>query len=180
MNTSSFYMQFELNIGEIRKLNKMYFKSLYSEWIIVFLVTILLLAVFCDFFYLNNDIDYIKWLVRNLILIILFFSFQYSFVSIINKVVFQLTKKLVESSRFSKKYKFNFTNSSICVYSPMGEIAHRWDQIEKAILTKDFLFLYIKERNGYIITISNKDENGRNMEQLIAFVESNVTSIKKV
>lgn len=62
----------------------------------------------------------------------------------------------------------------------MGEIAHRWDQIEKAILTKDFLFLYIKDRNGYIITISNKDENGRNMDQLIAFVESNVTSIKKV
>lgn len=76
MSTSSFYMQFELNTGEIRKLNKMYFKSLFSEWIIVFLVIIFLLAVFCDFFYLNNDIDYIKWLVRNLIVIILFFHFN--------------------------------------------------------------------------------------------------------
>jgi len=62
----------------------------------------------------------------------------------------------------------------------LGEFAHKWTQIEKAILTKDFFFLYIKERNGYIISISNKDTETRNMKELIAFVENNVTQITKV
>jgi len=180
MNASGFYMEFELNIGEIRKLNKMYFKNLYKDRVIVFSGLVLLFAVFFDFFDLNDDVDYIKWLVRNLVLIILFFLFQYSFVNTISKVVFQFTKKLLKHNSFSKKYKFNFTNSSICVHSPMGEIVHKWSQIEKAILTKDFFFLYIKDRNGYIISISNKENNGRKMNELIAFVESNVTTVTKV
>lgn len=62
----------------------------------------------------------------------------------------------------------------------LGEIIHKWSQIEKAILTKDFFFLYIKDRNRYIISISNKDNNGRKMDELIAFVETNVTPITKV
>lgn len=180
MNASSFYLEFELNIGEIRKLNKMYFKSLYKERVIVFSGIVLLFAIFFDFFDLNDDIDYIIWLLRNLVLIILFFSFQYSFVNTISKVVFQFTKKMLKHNRFNKKYKFNFTNSSISVRSPMGEIVHKWTQIEKAILTKDFFFLYIKDRNRYIISISNKDNNGRKMDELIAFVETNVTPITKV
>ena len=61
-----------------------------------------------------------------------------------------------------------------------GEIVHKWSQIEKAILTKDFFFLYIKDRNRYIISISNKDNNDRKMDELIAFVESNVTPVTKV
>lgn len=65
--------------------------------------------------------------------------------------------------------------------TPMqGEIVHKWSQIEKAILTKDFFFLYIKDRNRYIISISNKDNNDRKMDELIAFVESNVTRVTKV
>lgn len=180
MNASSFDLEFELNIGEIRKLNKMYFKNLYKDRVIIFSGIALLFAVFFDFFDLNDDIDYIIWLVRNLVLIILFFSFQYSLVNAISRGIFQFTKRILKHDRFCKKYKFSFTNSNICVHSPMGEIVHQWNQIEKAILTKDFFFLYIKDRNRYIISISNKDNNDRKMDELIAFVESNVTPVTKV
>ncbi|KAF2511406.1 YcxB family protein [Flavobacterium zhairuonense] len=82
--------------------------------------------------------------------------------------------------KFISKYKFNFTNSFINVHSPLGEITHKWSQIEKAILTKDFFFLYVKERNGYIISISNKYDQYRNMEKLIDFVERKVTHVVKL
>lgn len=76
MSNSGFFLEFELNIGEIRKLNKMYFKSLYRERVVVFSGILLISAVFFDFFDLNDEIDYIQWLVRNLILIVLFFYFS--------------------------------------------------------------------------------------------------------
>jgi len=180
MSNSGFFLEFELNIGEIRKLNKMYFKSLYRERVVVFSGILLISAVFFDFFDLNDEIDYIQWLVRNLILIVLFFLFQYSFVNTISKVVFQFIKKLLKYNRFSKKYKFNFTNSRIYVHSPMGEVVHKWSQIEKAILTKDFFFLYVRGRNNYIISISSKYNNGRKIDELISFVEHNVTHINKI
>lgn len=180
MKTSNFFLEFDLNTSEIRKLNKMYFNNLYKERVIIFSAVMLLLVVFFDFFDLNDDVDYIQWLVRNLILIILFFLFQYSFVSTMSKVVLQFTKKLLKYHKFTDKYKFNFTNSSIYVHSPMGEFVHKWSQIEKAILTKDFFFLYVRGRNGYIISISNKYKSDRKIDELIAFVETNVTHITKI
>ncbi|WP_428232283.1 YcxB family protein [Flavobacterium sp.] len=178
MNHTTFSLEFDLNLSEIRKLNKMYFKCIYKERVTIFCGIVLFLALFFDFF--NDDIDFIKWIVRNLILIILFLTFQYSFVNIIIKVIFQFAKKLEKYNRFSSRYKFNFNNSGICVHSPLGEFVHDWAQIEKAILTKDFFFLYVKDRNGYIISISNKGNKERKMDELIAFVESNVTQISKV
>ncbi|MDQ6471702.1 YcxB family protein [Flavobacterium sp. LHD-80] len=91
-----------------------------------------------------------------------------------------MTKKLLKFDNFINKYKLNFTNSLIYVRSPLGEFTHKWSQIDKAILTKDFFFLYVKEKNNYIISISNKYNNDRNMTDLIAFVESNVTQVIKV
>ncbi|WP_370526659.1 YcxB family protein [Flavobacterium sp. MDT1-60] len=105
--------------------------------------------------------------------------FQYSFVNTTCKITFELIKKLLRFDRFLVKYKFNFTNSFIYVHSPLGEFVHKWTQIEKAILTKDFFFLYVKEKNGYIISISNKNEN-RNIKELITFVERNVIQVTKV
>ncbi len=61
-----------------------------------------------------------------------------------------------------------------------GAFAHKWSQIEKAILTKDFFFLYVKDADQHIISISNKNTNGRNMGELLTFVESNVTEITKI
>ncbi|OMQ10469.1 hypothetical protein BXU01_14430 [[Flexibacter] sp. ATCC 35103] len=180
MNTSGFFLEFELNIGEIHKLNKMYFKSLYKEKVTVFLGIVLFFAIFFDFLNLDNDTDVINWLVRNLILIILFFLFQYSFVKPISKTIFQFSKKLLKYNRFSKKYKFNFTNSNIFVHSPLGEFVYKWSQIENAILTKDFFFLYVRDRNGYIISISNKTNDGRNIHELVDFVENNVTHVTKI
>ncbi|MCC9065608.1 YcxB family protein [Flavobacterium piscisymbiosum] len=180
MNTTNFCLEFDLNTSEIRKLNKMYFKDLYKEKVIIFSGIVLLMVIFFDFFDLNNEVDYLQWLLRNLVIIILFFSFQYSLVNTISKVFFQFTKKLLKYNRFSKKYKFNFSNSGICVHSPLGEFAHKWSQIEKAILTKDFFFLYVKDTNGYIISISNKCKNHHKIDQLIAFVEVNVTPIIKI
>jgi len=62
----------------------------------------------------------------------------------------------------------------------MGEVVHKWSQIEKAILTKDFFFLYVRGRNNYIISISSKYNNGRKIDELISFVEHNVTHINKI
>jgi hypothetical protein len=180
MNTSNFSLEFELTVSEIRKLNKMYFKNLYQERVMIISCIILLLLIFFDFFNLNDDNDLMEWIIRSLVLIAFFMMVQYSFVNTVCKILFRITKKLLEFDGFISKYKFNFTNSFIYVHSPLGEYAHKWSQIEKAILTKDFFFLYIKERNGYIISISNKCSDSRNMEKLIAFIENNVTQITKV
>lgn len=180
MNTSGFFLEFELNIAEIQKLNKMYFKSLYRQRVSVITGIFLLYAMFFDFFDLNDDIDFMKWVLRNLIFVILFLAFQYSFIETLSAVIFRFTKRFAAYNRYNKKYKFNFSPSGIYVRSPLGEIVHKWGQIEKAILTKDFFFLYVKDRNGYIISISNKYSNRRKINELIAFVERNVTQIAKV
>ncbi|KAF2329821.1 YcxB family protein [Flavobacterium daemonense] len=180
MNDTQFSLEFELNATEIRRLNKMYFKNLWEERIRIFASIFLIAAIFLNFFSLEKDGDYIIWIIKNLVLVIIFLLFQYSVVSTICGLIFQLIKKLQKFDLFIKKYKFNFTNSFIYVQSPVGEITHKWSQIEKAILTKDFFFLYVKERNGYIISISNKGDKRRNMNELIAFVEQKVTHITKV
>jgi hypothetical protein len=180
MNASNFSLEFELNISEIRKLNKMYFKHLYKERVTIVSSLILFLLILFDFFRVDDSTDMIQWIIRSLILIIFFLLIQYSFVNTICKLIFRLAKKLLKFDSFVSKYKFNFTNSFIHVHSPLGEFAHKWSEIEKAILTKDFFFLYVKKRNGYIITISNKGNDQRNIDELIAFIESHVTHVTKV
>lgn len=180
MNTTSFFLEFDLNIGEIHKLNKMYFEKLYKQKVTIFSGIFLVYMIFFDFFDLRDDIDCIKWVVRNLFFVIFYITFQYSIVKTITAIIFQFTKKLAKYGRFSKKYKFNFSPSGICVHSPLGEVIHKWGKIEKAILTRDFFFLYIKDTNGYIISISNKYNERKKINELIAFVERNVTRITKV
>ncbi|WP_426484751.1 YcxB family protein [Flavobacterium sp. 2] len=180
MSDSHFSLEFELNATEIRKLNKMYFKNLWEGRIRILSGMILIGAIFFNFFYLDRNSDYIIWIIRNLIFIILFLLFQYSFVNTICSLIFQLIKKLLKFDKFISKYKLNFNSSIIHIHSPLGEISHKWSQIEKAILTKDFFLLYVKERNGYIISISNKCAKNRNMKELIAFVEDKVTPITKI
>lgn len=179
INNPNFSLEFGLNLVEITKLNKMYFKNRYKERLRIVVVIILFFSIFYDFFDVN-DTDFVIWLIRNLILIVLFLLFQYSFVNMLCKLFFQVVKKLLTFDRFIAKYKFNFTNSFIQVHSPLGEFAHKWTKIEKAILTKDFFLLYVKEKNGYIISISYKYNSERNIEKLVAFVESNVTHVMKV
>lgn len=179
MNTSKFSMEFELNLAEVRKLNKMYFKRLYKERVTVFFVAVLIFLIFVDFFNLNNDEDLLKWEIRNIILIVLFLMFHSSLVNAICRLIFQFSRKIAEYSNVFGRYTFNFTSSCIYVHSPLGGFAHKWNQIEKAILTKDFFFLYIKDNDHHIISISNKCDR-RNMNELIEFVESNVTEITKM
>ncbi|KRB59966.1 YcxB family protein [Flavobacterium sp. Root186] len=179
MNTSNFSLEFRLNADEVRKLNKMYFKNLYKERVRILFGFVLLFSIFYDFSEWNNGSDLIIWIIRNLTFVIIFLMLQCSFVNMICKLTFQLIKKLLRFDRLILKYKFNFTNSFIYVHSPLGEFVHKWTQIEKAILTKDFFYLYIKEKNGYIISISNKNQN-RDIKKLIAFIESNVIQITKV
>nr|MBU3859672.1 YcxB family protein [Flavobacterium sp. MC2016-06] len=158
----------------------MYFKHLYKERVTTISSLILFLLILFDFFRVDHNNDMMQWIIRSLILIIFFLLIQYSFVNTICKLIFRLAKKLLKFDSFISKYKFNFTSSLIHVHSPLGEFAHKWSEIEKAILTKDFFFLYVKKRNGYIITISNKDNNQRNMEELITFIERHVTHVTKV
>lgn len=177
MNRSNFSLELGLNTSEIQKLNKMYFKHLYKERILLSLGIVLFLLILFNF---NSAIDLVEWTIRSLVLIILFLMIQYSFVNSICKLIFGLAQQLLKSENFIKKYKINFTNALIYVHSPLGRYNHKWSTIEKAILTKDFFFLYVKERNGYIISISNKCGNGRNIEELVSFVEQNVTKVFRV
>jgi hypothetical protein len=177
---SNFSLEFELSTTEIRELNKMYFKNLFKERISAFFGILLLTCIFFDFLNINNRTDLTIWIIRNVILVAVFLLFQYSFVKVVCRLVFKIVKKLLKFENFISKYRFNFNNSFINVCSPLGEFTYRWNRIEKAILTKDFLFLYVKEKNGYIISISNKIKNDRNMEELIDFVDKNVTQIIKV
>lgn len=174
MTNTTFSLQFDLNLCEIRKLNKMYFRGLYQKRILFFLATLLLVYIFTD---LSNNNDVVELVIRDLLLVIVFLLFQYTFINAICKVIFQLINKLLQSDRFISRYKFNFTNSNIYVHSPLGEYIHTWSQIENAILTKDFFFLYIRDKNNYIISISNKY---RKLDELITFIENNVTQITKV
>ncbi|MBF4494775.1 hypothetical protein IR010_19710 [Flavobacterium sp. MR2016-29] len=177
---NNFSLEFELNVVEIRKLNKMYFKNLYKERVSIFFSLLLFFSIVYDFFNLTTGNDFTIWIIRNLFVIIFFLIFQYSLVNTICRLIFRLLKKISKFESIIGKYKLNFNNTVINVHSPLGEITHKWIKIEKAILTKDFFFLYVKERNGYIISISNKYNDERNMEKLLTFVESNVTPIIKV
>lgn len=180
MNAANFSLEFKLDRIEIHKLNRMYFKDLYKKRVMFFLAILLFTAIFFDFFNLRSDNDFIQWTVGSLILVILFLLFHYSLVDMICKMTFQLIKRLLKFDRFIKKYKFSFTNSFICIRSPLGVFRHEWNRIEKAILTKDFLFLYVKDKNAYIISISNNYNNSRQMNELISFVNKNVTQITKI
>lgn len=138
---------------------------------------VLFFLIFVD---LVNDNDLMEWIIRSLALIVFFLMIQYTVVNSVCKIIFRSVKKLRRAENFINKYKLNFTNSFIYVHSPLGGFKHKWNEIEKAILTKDFFFLYVKAQNNYIISISNKKTAGRNIEELIAFVENNVTHVKKV
>lgn len=174
---TNFFLEFGLNGDEVRKLNKMYFKDLYKERLRIFFGFVFSFYILYSFFDLNSDL--ITWIIRNIAFVIVFLIFQYYLVNTTSKIIFRIVKNCVTSDRFISGYKFNFTNSVIYVRSPLGEFAHNWSQIEKAILTKEFFFLYVKEKKGYIISISNKDQN-RDLEELIAFVEGNVIAVTKV
>ncbi|SEO62817.1 YcxB-like protein [Flavobacterium sp. CF108] len=177
MNTPNFSLEFGLDVSEIQKLNKMYFKHLYKERILALFSIILFFLIFID---LKNGKDLIDWIIRSLLFVVLFLMIQYSVVNSICKIIFRLAKRLLQSENFINKYRFNFTNTFIYVQSPLGRFKHKWSKIEKAMLTKDFFFLYVKERNGYIISIANNARNERDIEKLVAFVENNVTHVTKV
>lgn len=176
---TNFFLEFGLNADEVQKLNKMYFKDLYKERLQIFFGFVFLFYILYSLFDLNNNDDLITWIITNMAFVIVFFIFQYSLVNTTSKIIFQLVKKFLIFDRFIAEYKFNFTSSFIYVRSPLGEFAHNWSQIEKAILTKEFFFLYVKEKKEYIISISNKNQN-RDLKGLIAFVEGNVIPVTKV
>ncbi|KAF2340252.1 YcxB family protein [Flavobacterium tistrianum] len=180
MNATNFSLEFPLNLFEIRKLNKMYFEHLFKERVILVSILILLLLIFLDLSNIDLETDFLVWLIRSLAVIVFFVIIENSFVDAISGIVFKLTKRLLKFKKLNNRYRFKFTNSKFCIQFPLGSLTHKWTTIEKAILTKNFLFLYIKEHNNYIITISRKDFDCRKMEDLLAFVENNVTQVIKI
>ncbi|MFC0781086.1 YcxB family protein [Flavobacterium sp. HJSW_4] len=177
MYTANFSLEFQLDVSEIKMLNKMYFKHLFKERIVFALLIVLLLLILNDF---SLQMDYLDWLIRSLLLVIFFVIIQFLLIDVISKSIFKLTKIIAGSKKTSSKYKLSFNYSDICVKSPLGELTHKWSKIEKVIQTKNFLFLYVKEQNGYIISISKKESNSRKIEELLSFVEKNVTPVIKV
>ncbi|MEN2488645.1 hypothetical protein AAYQ05_12670 [Flavobacterium sp. B11] len=180
MNPSNFSLEFQLHLSEIRKLNKMYFEHLFKDRIVFISILVLLFVIFFDFSHINLEADFFLWLIRSLAIIVFFVVIENSFIDAISKMAFQLAKRFVKFRKLNNRYKFIFTDSQLCIRFPLGQLTHKWTAIEKAILTKNFLFLYIKGQNNYIITISRKDYDCRKMEELLAFVENNVTHIIKV
>lgn len=177
MNTANFSLEFQLNVSEIKMLNDMYFKHLFKDRIAFGLLAVLSLMILIDF---SLEIDYLDWLIRSLLLVVFFVMIQFSFIDVISKAIFKLTKKIIGLNKSSNKYKLSFTYSNICVKSPLGELTHKWSKIEKVIQTKNYLFLYVKEQNSYIISISKKESNSRKIEELLSFVEKNVIHVIKV
>ncbi|MBJ2126149.1 YcxB family protein [Flavobacterium sp. IB48] len=177
MNTANFSLEFQLNVSEIKMLNDMYFKHLFKDRIVFGLLIVLSLMILIDF---SLEIDYLDWLIRSLLLVVFFVMIQFSLIDVISKAIFKLTKKIIGLNKSSNKYKLSFTHSNICVKSPLGELTHKWSKIEKVIQTKNFLFLYIKEQNSYIISISKKESNSKKIEELLSFVEKNVIHVVKV
>jgi len=177
MTASDFSLEFQLHLSEIRKLNKMYFRHLFKMRIILLILFALVSLIAIDFWNTNLNQDFFSWIVRSLILIVAFVLMQSSIVDATSKIIFSITKKLLRFENFNNRYKFSFTNSLISVQSPLGHLTHEWSKIEKVISTKSFLFLYIKEKNGYIISISKKHCDCTKMEQLITFVENNITHV---
>ncbi|MBO9586341.1 MAG: hypothetical protein J7574_19430 [Flavobacterium sp.] len=180
MNATNFSLEFPLNLSEIRKLNKMYFKHLFRQRIVFISVGILLSVIFFDFTNSNLEDDFFLWIIRSLVVVVFFIIIENSFVDVVSKATFQLARKFLRFKKLNNRYKFVFTGSKVCIRFPLGRLTHKWTTIEKAILTKNFLFLYIKEQNNYIISISRKDYDRRKMEELLRFVEQNVTHIIKV
>lgn len=180
MNTTNFSLEFPLNFSEIRKLNKMYFEHLFKQHIIFISIFILLVLIFFDLININFEDDFFLWLIRSLGIIVFFVIIENSFVDTLSEFVFKIVKRLLRFKKLNSRYKFVFTNSKVCIRFPLGRLTHKWTTIEKAILTKSFLFLYIKEQNNYIISISRKDYDYRKMEELLAFVEQNVVHVIKV
>lgn len=177
MTAANFSLEFQLSIPEIRKLNKMYFRHLFKERIVFCLFIILILVILVDY---ALEIDFFEWVIQSCLLIVLFVIIQFSFVDVISKGIFKLTKTLMNEEKFKNRYKLTFTYSNIYIRSPLGELTHKWSKIEKAISTKNFLFLYVKERNGYIISISKKDYDCKKIEELLSFVEKNIIQVIKI
>jgi hypothetical protein len=180
MNATNFSLEFPLNLSEIRRLNKMYFKHSFKERIIFVSILILLFIIFFDLTHINLEEDFFLWLIRSLAIIVFFVIIGNWLIDFVSRMVFQLAERAVKFHTLSSRYRFIFTGSRVCVRFPLGSLTHKWTAIEKAILTKDFLFLYIKEHNNYIISISRKAYDCRKMEELLTFVENNVTRIIKI
>lgn len=180
MNATNFSLEFPLNLSEIRKLNKMYFEHLFRQRILFVSIALVLFFIFFDLFDINLEDDFFLWLIRSLAAIIFFVIIENFFVDVVSRFAFQMAKRLLKFKKLNSRYKFVFTGSKVCIRFPLGRLTHKWTTIEKAILTKNFLFLYIKEENNYIISISRKDFDYRKMEELLAFVEQNVMPILKV
>lgn len=177
MSAASFSLEFQLNISEVRKLNKMYFKHLLRERIVSFIFAVLMLMILIDYI---MESDFLDWLIRSLFLVVFFVIIQFSFIDIISKTIFKWISRILKLDKFPNRCKLSFTYSNICVKSPLGELTHKWSNIEKVISTKNFLFFYVKERNGYIISISKNESNARKLEELLSFVEKHVIQIIKV
>ncbi|PBJ04387.1 YcxB family protein [Flavobacterium sp. ACN6] len=177
MTSANFLLEFQLNVSEIKQLNKMYFKHLFKERIVFCMVALLTAVVGIDFIL---ESDFLQWLISSLALVVVFIIIQFCCINTISDMIFELSKRLLKFDKFHNKYKLIFTYSDISVHSPLGALTHKWSKIEKVISTKDALFLYIKERNGYIISISKKEYHCQKIEELLAFVESNIITVTKI
>lgn len=177
MKAANFSLEFQLNISEIRKLNKMYFEHLFKERLIYVFFVVALIVLFLDFI---NEADFFQWLISCLVTLVFLVVIQFFFLDAISRTIFCLTKWLIQYHKFYSRYKLTFTYSDVCVRSPLRDLKHKWTKIEKVISTKNFLFLYVKERNAYIISISKKDHNCQKIEELVSFVENHVMHVIKV
>ncbi|MET3027052.1 YcxB family protein [Flavobacterium sp. UW10123] len=177
MTASNFSLELQLNISEIRKLNKMYFEHLFKEWFVYVLFIVALVLAAFEFV---READFFQWLISCLLTFVFLVVIQFFFADTISRAIFCLAKRFVKYKQFYNRYKLTFSYSDICVKSPLGELKHKWTKIEKVISTKNFLFLYVQEKNAYIISISKKDHNRQEIEELLSFVENHVMHIIKV
>lgn len=180
MSANAFLLEFQLKNSEIKKLNKMYIENLLHNIVFCSFFAIFSLCVFFDFINTDSTSDLNQWLIKSVIFIILIVIIQISTVDMITRLIYKIVKRLLKFDKFQSQYKLIFNYTDICIRSPFVELTHKWSKIDKVILTKDSLFIYLKEQNAYIISISTKNCEFRKMQELVDFVEKNVMQVLKV
>ncbi len=177
MSAAAFLLEFQLKNSEIKKLNKMYIENLLQN--IVFCTFSVVFSLYVIFDFINTD-SQAEWLIKSLLSIIFIVVIQMLTVNFISKIIYRIIKRLLKFDKFQRQYKLVFNYTNICICSPFIELTHKWSKIDKVILTKDSLFLYLKEQNAYIISISTKNCEFRKMQELVDFLEKNVIQVLKV
>lgn len=101
--------------------------------------------------YRKDEMDWIVWSIVVAIMITLFITLRFKFMTLLNKLLIPLTSKLRGMDRIYGRYDVEFTDNEVSLDSPIGKHIYKWDKFHSVIITQDYLFLYITKGSAFII-----------------------------